>query len=336
MIGRLEELAGELKYAVDGGAGAGGADAGRAGLAAGHGPAALPTKLRRTTFRGQTRHGVAGQIVKRWKYRACSGKNRFLGRRSPLFRNVAAELSVKSSHVLNLDRVLSNYRGFMEATRLLDVHWDLLLNPLVLVSEGWAFYGLSERVLRCLCGECHKMLSVELDSADTGHMLERGILKLGHSTQCYWKTHSYPLSRDYHLNKTTMLQEYLRMSKPALAHETIRFEVYLDAPLDRIRPVVGVEDSNLLKLLLRGFDLSLLNASEGVVTCKYCAHKSHVESLAKAKYNGHFLWCRYHDQTKLATLILDDLEKHEATTQHEANIENRLSRLENLLMKLEE
>lgn len=280
------------------------------------------------------------RVIKRWKYKPNKylKDNRFLKDKyrsyRKLYHNVAEEISKDESSkvILTLENLSEQYKKFMEATRLINVSWDSKFNPLLLVSEGWSFHNFEDKkILRCYCNECHKLLSIELDSIDTIHkMIQGGFLKHSHSQECYWKKYSFPLSRDYDLNKTTMLHEYLRIERAATTCQKVVFEVYFDLPVEDIKKFFGIEDSNLMKLLLRGFEASDNEKSKDIVTCNYCLHKSQKNSLANPDYNGHFSWCRYQNRSQLAQIILETMNNEEPNN----DIGDRLSRLEHILITL--
>lgn len=280
------------------------------------------------------------RVVKLWKYkpRKILKENRFLRSRyrghRKLYHNVAEEISQcgTSKVILTLEELLTQYETFLNTTRLINIPWDSNMNPLVLVAEGWSFHNFKDEqcTLLCSCKECHKLLSIDLESVDNMHkMIANGFLKEGHTQKCYWRKYSFPLSRDYTLNKNNMLQEYLRIEKTILSGKNIDFEVQLGIQIQPLKDFFKVKDSNLLNLILRGFDIPG-DTKDGIIKCKYCHLKSRIDSLSKQDYNGHFSWCRYHDQTQLFHIIQESI----ANEKKSSDVGDRLSHLEHILITL--
>lgn len=297
------------------------------------------------------------RIIKKWKYRTkncerATSRNAFLPEKlqklQPLYYNVSEIVGkeYKGLQLYSLEQALERLNSIVVGTNCVLLSWDdKWINELSLASKGWKFHSLAGEtpntlVLLCSCDRCDTKIYLDLHSTENHNndnvqnlINERyweDIVTKSRPSQCPWVSNQFDLS-DYHLKEANLIHDITRMQ----GHETVHFgtsgeithnstPLFSQEQLFSLSEFFKCADKRKLELMLRGF-IPVEGCNDAVI-CVRCFRKAFIGSITGSDYlNPHAPWCRYHDETKLPTMITSQLLSAKKTD----DIKKRLSDLEN-------
>ncbi|SCW03308.1 LAFE_0G07558g1_1 [Lachancea fermentati] len=277
----------------------------------------------------------AARLVNKYKFKPKerSRKNRFLPEKLQKFQKLYSN-SVEEAENKFPDFKLYSRADFEAKVRQLadvtahrSLGWDRKwLNPIQIVSRGWHLYTETKTegsilALRCKC--CHSLLYLDLEESSRSSSANESyhnMLKSQHTIDCPWSNHKYDLEQNYNLSRASLFLEVQRIIDKLEEVKHFEFALPIEVQEERkVSSLFDVEDQQLsiLAVFLRGYSF----ITKDVVECNACGMKCFVTTLRDKEYNGHAIWCKYEDESKLKKLLVslqDESLQREVKEVHES------------------